>query len=69
VPPYGVDNGLASFVLRVSDRTAWRSPATAGWLAVDNAGAQTVQPGSLVVITEGAHQVAYFHVIEVLGTS
>ena len=67
VPPYDIENGLASFVLRVDDRTAWRSPATAGWLVVDNTSVHTVQAGTVVIITEGARRVGYFHVTEVLG--
>ncbi|MEV0712996.1 hypothetical protein, partial [Nocardia aurea] len=63
---HGVEE-LASFVLRVEDRTAWCSPATARWLTFDNVGAQAVRPGSVVVITEGpVRVVAYFHVTEVL---
>ncbi len=66
VPPHGVEES-ASFVLRVEDRTAWCSPATARWLTFDNVGAQAVRPGSVVVITEGpVRVVAYFHVTEVL---
>ncbi|MFF0531141.1 hypothetical protein ACFYT3_22480 [Nocardia amikacinitolerans] len=42
VPPYGGEE-LASFVLRVEDRTAWRSSATARWLAFDNVGAQSAR--------------------------
>lgn len=54
-------------MLRVEDRTAWCSPATARWLTFDNVGAQAVRPGSVVVITEGpVRVVAYFHVTEVL---
>jgi hypothetical protein len=62
VPPASVDEGLASFVLRVSDRSAWRSPASADWLVVPNEGQQWIDESSLVVVTEGARVVAYFHV-------
>ncbi|MFI6996416.1 hypothetical protein [Nocardia sp. NPDC050175] len=65
VPPHGLDDGLASFVLRVDDRSAWRSPASAGWLAVANTGAHAVRAGS-VVVTEGPRHVGYFHVSELL---
>ncbi|WP_433567535.1 hypothetical protein ACQP1O_21455 [Nocardia sp. CA-151230] len=67
VPPHPVKDGLASFVLRVDDRTAWRSPASAGWLVVDNSGAYRIQVGSVVVVTGGSRTIAYFHVNEVLG--
>ena len=62
VPPASVDEGLASFVLRVSDRSAWRSRASADWLLVPNQGQQWIDESSLVVVTEGARVVAYFHV-------
>jgi hypothetical protein len=65
VPPYSIDDGLASFVLRVSDRGAWQSLATATWLIVPNQDAQRLQPGSVVVVTEGTRPVAYFHVTDV----
>jgi hypothetical protein len=39
VPPASGSGPLASFVLRVADRTAWRSAATAGWLVAENAAA------------------------------
>lgn len=61
VPPARLDDGLASFVLRVADRAAWRSHAQAGWLIVDNEGHQRVESGSVVVLTEGTRAVAYFH--------
>jgi len=38
VPPANVDDGLASFVLRVADRSSWRSEAEGAWLAVENEG-------------------------------
>ncbi|WP_157555320.1 hypothetical protein [Nocardia crassostreae] len=55
--------------MRVDDRSAWQSPASAGWLIVDNTGAYTVQVGSVVVVTEGARIVGYFHVDEVIDSS
>lgn len=64
VPPDGIERS-ASFILRVDDRTAWRSAATAGWL-VDTNSARPVQAGTVVVITEGPRPVGYFHVTEVL---
>jgi SOS-response transcriptional repressor LexA len=68
VPPATIDDGLASFVLRVADRSAWRSEASGAWLAVDNEGVYWVDEGSVVVVTEGSRPVAYFHVCEVAAT-
>ncbi len=62
VPPHSVQSGLASFVVRVEDRTAWRSRAFAGWLLVDNSGDQAVTPGTVIVVTEGPRPVAFFRV-------
>src|SRR5262245_44570761 len=45
VPPATVDSGLASAVLRVRDRTAWRSEADAQWLVVDNIPPHRVSEG------------------------
>jgi hypothetical protein len=63
VPPRTLTDGLASFVLRSSG--AWTSPAEGRWLSVPNEGEQLVQPGSVIVITEGNRIVAYFHVHEI----
>jgi hypothetical protein len=62
VPPHTVESGLASFVVRVEDTSAWRSRAFAGWLLVDNSGDQAVEPGTVIVITEGSRPVAFFRV-------
>jgi hypothetical protein len=62
VPPATAESGLASFVLRVEDRQAWWSRADANWLIVENTGPYEVKPGDVVVVTEGAKVVAYFHV-------
>lgn len=62
VPPATVDTGLASVVLRVRDRAAWRSEAHARWLVVDNVPPHRVVEGDVIVITEGRREVAYFHV-------
>lgn len=62
VPPHTVETGLASFVVRVADQTAWRSWAVATWLVVDNSGEYAVAPGSVVVVTEGPRPVAFFRV-------
>jgi len=64
VPPSTIDNDLASF---------WRAGFKAGdWLRRNRLVAvrrkcwpQEIGPGSVVVITEGARTVAYFHVDEV----
>jgi hypothetical protein len=62
VPPQTVQSGLASFVVRVEDRTAWRSRVFAGWLLVGNSGDQAVAPGTVIVVTEGPRPVAFFRV-------
>ncbi len=66
VPPNSAQTGLASIVIRVDDRSAWRSAATGGWLVAPNEAAQKVVPGSVVVVTEGLRSVAYFQVDEVV---
>lgn len=65
VPPKTIDTGLASFVVRVHDRTAWQSAASGGWLVVPNEGPQTVVVGSLVAVAEGRRVVGYFLVDEI----
>jgi len=60
VPPHTAATGLASFVLRDFQPGAWRSQAQGRWLVVGNEGDQAVQQGSVVVITEGARDVAFF---------
>lgn len=65
VPPCTADSGLASFVLRDAEPEAWVSPAAGRWLVVENSGPYRVQPGTVVVITEGPKPVGYFHVEEV----
>jgi hypothetical protein len=62
VPPHTERSGLASFVVRVEDRTAWRSRGFAGWLVVDNSGDQAVAAGTVIVVTEGPRPVAFFRV-------
>jgi len=62
VAPHTVESGLASFVLRVEDRTAWRSRAFAAWLLVAKSGDQQVGPGTVIVVTEGPRLVAFFRV-------
>ena len=68
VPPHTVDSGLASFALRNFDAGAWSSAAEGRWLIVENGGDQLVEPGSVVVCTEGPRVVAYFHVERVTDT-
>jgi hypothetical protein len=41
---------------------AWRSPADARWLAVDNAPPNLTGAGDVLVVTEGPRVVAYLHV-------
>ena len=53
----------------MADRSAWRSEAEGGWLVIENEGNNWVDVGSIVVVTEGARPVAYFHVREVAGTA
>lgn len=65
VPAHTAEDGLASFWLRDFLPGEWRSSATGWWMAVENAGAQEVRPGSVVIVTEGARTVAYFHVDDV----
>jgi SOS-response transcriptional repressor LexA len=62
VPPFTVETGTASFLLRRFDPSRLRSPAEGKWLVVENAGAQRVQPGTIVVLTEGQNTVAIFRV-------
>jgi hypothetical protein len=66
VPPRSVGDGSASFVLRGWDPAQWRSPAEGRWLLVENEGDHLVEPGTVVIITEGPRPVASFRVDEVL---
>ena len=66
VPPRTANNGLASFVLRGFREGVWVSAAEGRWLTGENEGGQLVQPGSIVVVTEGVGTVAYFHVKRLL---
>jgi hypothetical protein len=59
VPPHAEP---ASFVLRVADRTGWTSPAEAAWLVERDDPRWAVEPGTVVVVTEGARPVARFTV-------
>ena len=69
IPSATVHSGVASFVIRAPDSTAWRSAATAAWLIVENEGAYWVDDGTVLVVTEGARDVAYFHVRQVMSGS
>lgn len=66
VPPHTVGTGLASFVLRVDDRGAWTSTARAGWLIVPDDPRTRVQPGTVIVVTDGLRTVGYFHVDRII---
>ena len=65
VPPATAKTGLASFVLRGYRSRLWRSRAEGRWLVPGSEGDHAVREGSLVVITEGAREVAFFFVDEV----
>lgn len=65
VPPFTASTGLASFILRHFEAGAWRSCAEGRWLVTDAHGAQSVKPGSVIAVTEGARVVAYFTVQQV----
>lgn len=59
VPPDGVD-ATASFVLKDFEPGAWKTRAVGCWLVPDNPDVPWVEPGSLIVVTEGPKPVAYF---------
>jgi hypothetical protein len=65
VPPATIADGLASFVLQDFDPAALRSPAEGRWLAVPNDGVHAIRPGTVVIVTEGARIVAYFHIDQI----
>jgi hypothetical protein len=65
VPPETLRGGLASFVLRDFDSTKLVPEASARWLAVDNLSPHLIEPGSVVLITEGPRTVGYFLVATV----
>lgn len=50
----------AAFVLRGFQPGQWRSQAEGRWLIVSAEGNQAVQQGSVILITEGARDVAVF---------
>ena len=60
IRPHTAQTGLASIVLRGFLPGGWRSQAEGRWLIVGNEGDQEVEQGSVVVITEGARDVAFF---------
>jgi len=62
VPPLSVSTGLASLVVRSKTPGAWQSAADAGWLLRDHRYPHDVQAGDLIVVTEGARVVGYFHI-------
>lgn len=62
VPPMTGRTGLASFVVRVDDRTAWHTAAAGRWLHTEpTKHPAAVEPGTVLVIIEGVRDVAYFH--------
>ena len=62
VPPHTAETGLASFVLKTEHPGSWTSAAEAGWLVTQDDPRFHVRPGTVVVVTEGPRNVAYFHV-------
>jgi hypothetical protein len=60
VPPHPSETASASFVLRGWDPNRWRSRAEGKWLIVENGGDQTVTPGTVILIAEGARASAIF---------
>ena len=67
--PWDANTGLASFVLGVTDRHSWTSPAEAAWLVPQDDERFRVLPGAVIVVTEGTKIVGYFHVGEVATPS
>lgn len=62
VPPMTGRTGLASIIIRVEDRTAWRTAAAGRWLHTEpTEHPAAIVPGTVLVITEGLRDVAYFH--------
>jgi hypothetical protein len=55
-------DGIASFVLRGFDRTKRRSRAEARWLVPQAADEFIVNPGDVIVVSEGVQPVAHFFV-------
>ena len=65
VPPHTLATTQATFILRGFDPDQMTSPAEARWLVPGLGDSQTIEPGAVVVVTEGARTVAHFHVDEV----
>ncbi len=61
VPPAGAAS-LASLVLKDFEPGAWKSRAVGCWLVPENPDLPWVEPGSVIVVTEGPTPVAYFTV-------
>ena len=55
---FTADSGLASFALRVPDRSAWSSTADGGCLIVEIEWPHMIERGVGVVVTEGPRPVA-----------
>jgi hypothetical protein len=62
VPPHTSGTTQATFVLRGFDPGRMSSPAEARWLMPGLGEFQTIEPGTIVVVTEGSRTVARFHV-------
>ena len=62
VPPSTAPTGLASFALRGFHPGAWTSPAEGRWVIANSEDDRSVEPGTVIVCTEGTRVVAYFHV-------
>ena len=60
VPPADITDGLASILIDRDHHTAWEVAARARWLVDEHA--PTVQPGDVIVITEGPRIVAHLTV-------
>jgi hypothetical protein len=65
VPPHTLESTQATFVLRGFDPQHMTSSAEARWLVPGLGDFQTIEPGAVVVVTEGARTVAHFHVGEI----
>jgi hypothetical protein len=62
VPPHTLESTQATFMLRGFDPDLRTAPAQARWLVPGLGDFQAIEPGAVVVVTEGARTVAHFHV-------
>jgi hypothetical protein len=65
VPPDTVTTGIWSVLVDPETSGALTTSARVGWLVKEDVGQPTVVPGTVMVITEGTQEVAYFHVSRV----